>query len=230
MAYLTLQPDNFWIEPVYNDLEVKRNAEQTYQEEVFFYIHEKLAQHKTYVDRVQLQSPFQFELQKYISQAPINVRSTHFKTEMYNPRNAHLNLQILQKFFNSTEFLTITKYIYELSRFYILLHQTYAQLIERDNFSETTLKQLHDRAKEHLTNYTHAQRQNEAKNHMDIIKKGIEAVNAYHTFTGGLIQPGPCNRTQHFMEISVDTPVHYLVTNENPNEGDIVMRILRYVT
>ena len=228
MAYLTLQPDSLWIEPVYDDLEVKRNAEKSYQAEVFFHICEKFAQHKTYVDRVQLQSQFQFDLQKYISQVPINIRSTHFKTEMYNPKNSHLNLQILQTFFSSTEFLKITKYIYELSRFYLLLHQTYAQLIKRDNFIEITLKQLHDRAKEHLTNYTYAQRRNEARNHMDIITKGIEAVNAYHTFTNGLIQPGPCNQTQHFTKISIDTPVHFLVTNENPDEGDIIMQILRF--
>jgi hypothetical protein len=228
MAHLTVHQRQSWIKPIYSDINDKLNAEKRYQNEVFYYINQQFAEYKTYIDRVQLQSQIQFDLQKYTSQMPITVQTIHFKTEMYNPRNSHLALRVLQKFIDSTEFLKMTKHIYELSRFYLLLHQTYAQLIDREKFYEITLKELHERAKEHLSNYACWHRRNEAKNHMDIIKKGIEAVNAYHTFTSGLIRPGPCDETQRFTEISLTTQIHYLVTNENPDEGDIIMRILRY--
>ncbi|CAF3638441.1 unnamed protein product [Rotaria sp. Silwood1] len=227
MAYLTVDQRNSWIKPTYQDFQSKLNAEKNYQNEVFYPIYHQLAEYKTYVDRLQLQSQIQFDLQQYISQIPVNVQTIHFKTEMYNPKNAHLSLRVLQQFIDSAEFLSMTKHIYELSRFYLLLHQTYAQLIEREKVWDITLKELHDRAKEHLSNFTCWHRRSEAKNHMDIITKGIEAVNAYHTFTNGLIRPGPCDETQRFTEISLSTPVLCLITNENPDEGDIIMRILR---
>ncbi|CAF3675559.1 unnamed protein product [Rotaria sp. Silwood1] len=227
MAYLTVDQRNSWIKPTYQDFQSKLNAEKNYQNEVFYPIYHQLAEYKTYVDRLQLQSQIQFDLQQYISQIPVNVQTIHFKTEMYNPKNAHLSLRVLQQFIDSAEFLSMTKHIYELSRFYLLLHQTYAQLIEREKVWDITLKELHDRAKEHLSNFTCWHRRSEAKNHMDIITKGIEAVNAYHTFTNGLIRPGPCDETQRFTEISLSTPVSCLITNENPDEGDIIMRILR---
>ena len=229
MAYLTEDQRNSWIKPFYTNKHDKSNAEKNYQNEVFYHIYQQFAEYKTYVNQLQLQSPsqIQFDLQKYISDMSITVQIKHFKTKMHNPTNSHLSLRVLHQFTDSTEFLQMTKYIYDLSRFYLLLHQTYAQLIEREQFLDITLKELHDRAKEHFSNYTFWHRRHEAKNHMDIIMKGIEAVNAYHTFTNGLIQPRPCNATQQFTEISLTTPVHYLLTNDNPDEGDIIMRILR---
>ena len=227
MAYLANQPENTWIKSIYQSIDDKLNAERMYQNEVFYSVYEQLTQSKTYVNRLQLQSQIQFDLQNYISHMPITVRAEHFRTEMYNPKNAQLSMHTLQQFFDSTEFLQMTKYIYDLSQFYLLLHQTYAQLIEREKFFEITLKELYDRAEEHLTSHTFSHRRHQAKDHMDIILKGIKAVNAYHTFTGGLIRPGPCDETQRFTLISLDTPVHCLLTNENPDEGDIVMRILR---
>ena len=227
MAYLTIQQDSTWIQPLYEDIAEKLNAESRYQKEVFYPIYEQLTQYKTYVNRLPLQSQIQLDLENYISQMPVTVQKGHFRTEMHNPKNSHLTLGILQRFFDSSEFLQMTKYIYDLSQFYLLLHQTYAQLIEREKFIEITLKELHNRGKQHLTNYTFLHRRHEVKNHMDIITKGIKAVNAYHTFTGGLIRPGPCDQTEYFEQISLDTPVHYLVTNENLDEGNIVLRILR---
>ncbi|CAF1064818.1 unnamed protein product [Adineta steineri] len=226
MAYLTVLPENSWIKPVYRDFSSKVQAELSYQNEVFYNVHDHFAEYKTYVDRLQLQSQIQFDLQQYTSQIPLIIQESHFKTEIHNPKNAQLCLRILQQFMDSTESFSITKHVYELSRFYLLLHQTYAHLIEREQISEITLKVLHDRAKEHLNNYTCWHRRNEARNHMDIIIQGIEAVNAYHTYTNGLIRPGPCDITQHFTKITLDTPVHYLITSENPDEGDLIMRIL----
>lgn len=228
MAYLTVQQENFWIKPVYENYIDKLYAEKKYQNEVFYHCHQKLTEYKPYVNQLQLQSQIQFDLQKYISQMPVIVQKIYFKTEMCSPKNAHLSLRVLKQFIDSTEFLTMTKHIYELSRFYLLLHQTYAQLVEREKVSGVTLKDLYDRGKEYLNSCTYAQRRNETKTHMDIIMKGIEAVNAYHTFTNGLIRPGACDETQRFTEISLSTPIDYLITNENPDEGDIIMRILRY--
>ncbi|CAF5162924.1 unnamed protein product, partial [Rotaria magnacalcarata] len=59
-----------------------------------------------------------------------------------------------------------------------------------------------------------------------IIENGIEAVNEYHHFSDGFIRPGACDETQRFSIIGWQTPVNYLITNENHDEGDIVMRIL----
>ncbi len=57
----------------------------------------------------------------------------------------------------------------------------------------------------------------------------MEAINAYHHFTDGFIRPGACDETQRFSTVSRDTPLHYFVTSENHDEGDITMRILRYI-
>ena len=48
-------------------------------------------------------------------------------------------------------------------------------------------------------------------------------------FADGLIRPGACDETQRFKTITFETPVNYLVTNDNYDEGDIVMRILRLI-
>ncbi|CAF1381958.1 unnamed protein product [Rotaria sordida] len=163
MAYLTVDQRNSWIKSIYQDFESKLNAEKNYQNEVFYPIYQQLVEYKTYANQLQLQSQIQFDLQRYTSQMPVTVQTIHFKTEMYNPKNAHLSLRVLQQFIDSTEFLSMTKHIYELSQFYLLLHQTYAQLIEREKIWNITLKELHDRAKEHLSNFTCWHRRNEAK-------------------------------------------------------------------
>jgi methionyl-tRNA synthetase len=85
-----------------------------------------------------------------------------------------------------------------------------------------TLKQLYERS------------ENQSKNsyqnnkHFSIIENGIKAVNIYHKFSNGRIQPGACDETQRFITISIDTSISYLITTDNHDEGDIIMRILRY--
>ncbi|CAF4331676.1 unnamed protein product, partial [Rotaria sp. Silwood2] len=226
MAYLTVDEKVSWIKPFYIDLTDKRNAEEKYQNDVFYNVYQKLAEYKSHINQLYLNSQIQMDLQKYTTQLPIIVQMANFITEMNNPINAKLNLRVLQQFFASIDFLKMTKTIYELAQFYLLLHQTYAQFIEHEEFMVITLKELYDRAKQHLSNFTSSHRRNEAKNHMEIIDKGINAINAYHKFTNGLIRPGACDETQHFSEVSIETSVHYLVTNENPDDEDIIMRIL----
>ena len=215
MAYLTTQNQNLWIKPLYTTLIDQYEAEKEYQDKVFYFIHEKLVEYKTYVNQLNNQSQIQKNLQDFIDQTPMVIQFTHFKTELYRPRNSPLSLKILQHIFNSFDFLKITKLIYDLSQFYILLHQTYTQLIERNEFSSITLNQLYDRGQKHSQN-----------DNRTIIDNGIAAVNAYHKFADGLIRPGACDETQRFTIITFDTPVSYLVTNENHDEGDIIMRIL----
>lgn len=218
MACLT-QNQSSWINPLYRTLHSQHRAERRYQKEVFYFVHEKLMQYKTVVSQLNLQSEIQRNLQNFIDQMPIIIQFTHFKTELHRPRDSLASLKILQHVLNSFDFLKITRLISDLSQFYLLLHQTYSQLIERDEFHGMTLKELYDRGEKY--------RQNENKSHRTIIDNGINAVNAYHQFAGGLIRPGACDETQRFTTISFDTPVHYLVTNENHDEGDIIMRILR---
>ncbi|CAF1567573.1 unnamed protein product, partial [Rotaria sordida] len=165
-------------------------------------------------------------LQQFIDQMPIIIQFIDFKTELYRQINLETSLKILQQTLNSLPFLKITKLIYNLSQFYRLLHQTYSKLIEQNEFLTITLQELYDRGQKYYNNSNYQQNQNEDRTHRSIIENGIEAVKIYHQFSNGFIRPGACDETQHFSIITFDTPVSYLVTNENHDEGDIVMRIL----
>jgi hypothetical protein len=231
MAFLTInhqQAQNLWIKPVFSTLNDELKAEQEYQNQVFYFIHQKLAEHKAYVNQLNLQSQIQTNLQNFITEMPINIQFLHFKTELHNPIHSQLPLKILRHVLDSTDFLKITKWIYDLSQFYLLLHQTYTQLIERDEFHVVTLEELYQRGQKHSNDLRQFQHQNRNNNYSLIIDNGILAVNAYHQFIDGLIRPGACDQTQRFTKIARETPIHYLVTTANHDEGDIIMRILRY--
>lgn len=225
MASLS-KSNSAWIKPIYRDFNQKIRAEQQYQDEVFYFIHPQLEEYKDLITRVSLQSAMQEQLQDYIIQLPYFVQFTDFKTELSNPINVHLSLDVLRFVLQSFDHLQMTQWIYDLAEFYLLLHRTYGQMIEREEFLEITLKELHQRA-EKLLSSTTSKNSNSQKTYHTIIEKGIEAVNAYCKFTNGMIQPGACDEKESFKEISKDTPVSYLVTTENHDEGDIVMRILR---
>jgi hypothetical protein len=229
MASLTQNPNSSISKPIYTTLNDQFKAEQEYQNKIFYFVHEKLTEYKIYINELNLRSEIQKNLQNFIDQMPIIIQFTHFKTELHRPIDSQLSLKILRHILNSFDFLKRTKLIYDLSQFYILLHQTYTQLIERKEFLTITLKQLYDQSQKHYNHSYYQQYQNENKIHRTIIDNGIEAVNIYHQFADGLIQPSACDETQRFSKISFDTPVHYLVTNENHDEGDIIMRILRLV-
>ncbi|CAF3909299.1 unnamed protein product, partial [Rotaria sordida] len=221
MAYLTLGQQQ-WIKPVYTAYNDQLNAEDQYQQQVFYFILQKLPEYKARINQLSLQSEIQAHLQVYIDQMPIAVNFEHFKTELYNPKNFSLSLNILRRILSATSFLEMTRLIYDLSQFYLLLHQTYSLLIERDEFIEITLEDLSKRAEQNPNIVDQRLR----AQHHSIIKNGIEAVNLYHKLADGLIQPGACDETQRFKQVSIETPIHYLVMNENHDEGDIVMRIL----
>ncbi|CAF4450175.1 unnamed protein product, partial [Rotaria sp. Silwood2] len=225
MAFLT-QNENSWIKSVYktNDDEIK--AEQEYKDRVFYFTYNKLAEYKAYVNQLSLQSQIQMNLQNFIDQMPIIVQFTHFTTEVNRLTDSQISLKILQHTLTSLPFLKIAKLIYDLSQFYCLLHQSYTKLIERNEFSTIALQQLYDRGQIYYNSSYQQQDQNDNKTHRSIIENGIEAVNLYHTFSYGLIRPGACDETQRFSTIGWETPVNYLVTNENHDEGDIVMRII----
>lgn len=228
MAQLTLAKA-VWIKSVYKTFDEKFQAEQEYQTQVFYPINQQLAEYKNLINNLHLQSQTQKNLLDYISQVPILIQFKHFKTELCSPESTKLPLKILRKILDSFDFLKMTSMIYDLGRFYLLLHQTYGQLIERDELTTMTLQELYERGRRRQNtgnrlNY----RQNPDDPYMSIIKKGIEAVNAYHRFADGLIQPGACDETQRFTIISLETPISYLLTTDNYDEGDIVMRILRF--
>ncbi|CAF3097223.1 unnamed protein product, partial [Rotaria sp. Silwood2] len=127
---------------------------------------------------------------------------------------------------DSFDFLKMTRIIYDLSQFYFLLHQTYAQLITKDEFTTVNLQELYQRDRKYWNYSDNFQNQNQNDKHLLIIENGIKAVNAYHHFTNGLIRPGACDETQRFTTITMKTPISYLVTGDSHDEGDIVMRIL----
>ncbi|CAF1366374.1 unnamed protein product, partial [Adineta steineri] len=221
MAYLTLQQQQ-WIKPVYTTYDDQFNAESQYQQHIFYSILQKLPNYKAQINQLNLQSEIQANLQIYIDQMPIVVNYEHFKTELHNPKNFSSSLNILRRVLSTTGFLEMTRSIYDLSQFYLLLHQTYSFLIERDEFIQITLEDLLKRAEQNSNIIDQRLR----AQHHSIIENGLKAINLYHTFTDGLIQPGACDETQHFDKVSIETPIHYLVTNENHDEGDIIMRIL----
>ncbi|CAF1542271.1 unnamed protein product [Rotaria magnacalcarata] len=156
----------------------------------------------------------------------IAIQFLHFQTELHNPIHSALPLKILRHVLDSLDFLKITRWIYDLSQFYILLHQTYTQLSEQNEFHTITLKELYDRGEKHLNQPNNFEYYHRNNSYSSIIDKGIQSVNAYHSFTDGLIRPGACDQTQRFTKITRNTPIHYLVTTANYDEGDIVMRIL----
>jgi hypothetical protein len=230
MAYLTInyhEKEGSWIKPCYKSLADEHNAESEYQNRIFYPVFQQIAEHKSYVNELYLKTKLQANLQDFVNQMPINIQFLHFKTELNNPIYLQMPLNILRRTINSSDLFKMTKYIYDLSKFYILLHQTYTKLIEHDQLTNDTLQHLYDRGEKHYKNIHQGQIFNETKSHLLIIKNGIEAVNAYHQFADGLIRPGACDETQRFTSISKDTPVSYLVTTENHDEGDIIMRILR---
>ena len=228
MAFLT-QNQSSWIKPKYTTKDEQLEAEQEYKDKVFYFVHNNLAEYRAYINQLNLQSEIQMNLQNFIDQMPIIVQFSHFKNELHRLINSQSSLKILRHMLNSFDFLRITKLIYDLGQFYLLLHQTYAQLIERNEFLTITLKQLYERGQKYYNGFYEQQYQNENKTHRSIIDHGIEAVNTYHQFADGVIRPGACDETQRFTKITYDTPVNYLVTNENHDEGDIVMRILRLI-
>ncbi|UJR29383.1 hypothetical protein I4U23_010595 [Adineta vaga] len=230
MAFLTLnyqQAENSWIKPVYNTINDQLKAGEEFQNKIFYYIHQKLGEYKSFINRLSLKSEIQSNLQNFITKLPIQIQFRDFKTELHNPVSFQLPLKVLRHILDSTDFLKIMKWIYNLSQFYLLLHQTYTQLVERDEFLNVTLEELYKRGEKHSNNHQNFQHHNHNTNYSIIIDHGIEAVNAYHDFTDGLIRPGACDLTQRFTKITRNTPIHYLVTTGNTDEGDIIMRILR---
>jgi hypothetical protein len=221
LAQLT-HPRNSWIKSIYTNFDEKIQIEQEFQDQIFYPIYQQLGEYKQLINNLDLQSSRETPLQDYISQMPILIQFKDFKTELSNPKNSHLSLNILRYILQSFDFLKMTYFIYDLSQFYLLLHRTYAQLIERNELFTMTLKQLYERS------------ENQSKNsyqnnkHFSIIENGIKAVNTYHKFSNGRIQPGACDETQRFITISIDTSISYLITTDNHDEGDIIMRILRY--
>lgn len=225
MTYLTINQKNSWIKSKYTRRRDVIQAERHYENQVFYCVYNRLTEYKTYINQLSLQSDIQTNLQKYIDQMPIIIQFTDFETELHRSiDSSEVSIKILQNILNSFPFLKLTKYIYDLSQFYLLLHVTYTQSIKRNEFVGFTLQQLYDRNEKQDN---HFYEENEIKSHRTIIDNGITAVNSYHDFANGLIRPGACDETQRFERISFDTPIHYLVTNENHDEGDIVMRILR---
>ncbi|CAF3300655.1 unnamed protein product [Rotaria sp. Silwood2] len=215
--------ENSWIKPIYKTIDEKLEAEKQFQSKIFYPTHKKLVDYKEIINIIQSQSPLQTKLHEHTTQMPILIEFIHFKTELCNPESIQLPLTILRRLLDSFDFLKITRYIYALSQFHILLHRTFTQLIEREEFLTITLKQLYERAQP-ISNSFH--QRNQENKYYTIIENGIEAVNGYHKFADGQIRPGACDATQLFQTISMETPISYLVETDNYDEGDIIMRIL----
>ncbi|CAF4185533.1 unnamed protein product, partial [Adineta steineri] len=215
------QPDkNPWIQPIYTTINEEREAEKEFQQNIFYPTYQKLNDYKQIINILQSKTEVQTKLQNYITQMPIRIEIIHFKTELSNPESIKLPLKILRQLFDSFEFLKMTRLIYPLSQFHILLHRTFAQLIEREEFLNISLDELYKRACQ-SSNRLHQQNK-----YKTIIENGIEAVNTYHQFADGQIRPGACDLTQRFETISMKTHVSYLVETDNHEDGNIIMRIL----
>lgn len=216
--------ENSWIKSVFQTHAEQRAAEEAFQQHVYYTVCTKLGEYSKIVYDLQSKTQAIRNLHDYISKIPITIGFEHFQTELCNPKYSALPLTILKRFFDSFDDLSLTKYIYDLSRFYLLLHRTYARLIEKDKFSTISLKELYERSQKH---FRYLGSINQADQHLSIIEKGISAVNSYHKAVGGQIRPGACDVSKTFEPIAFETPVSYLVQNEDPDEGDIIMRILR---
>ncbi|CAF3741336.1 unnamed protein product, partial [Rotaria sp. Silwood1] len=124
--------ENSWIKPIYKTIDEKIEAEKEFQNKIFYSTHKKLADYKQIINIIQSQSPLQTKLQEYTIQMSIQIEFIHFKTELCNPEWSQLSLTILRRLLDSFDFLKITRYIYALSQFHILLNRTFTQLIEQE--------------------------------------------------------------------------------------------------
>ena len=217
------KPENNWIRSVYKNANDKRYAEQEFQNRIFYPTDQQIVEYKQFITNLYLQSQVQQKLQEYISQIPLIVQFQHFKTELCNPKYVDLPLKILRQTFDSFAFLHMTHLIYDLGQFYLLLHQTYSQLVKEDEFEMVSLQELINRGQNRLPS---ANRLQLIDQHEKIIKKGIKAINDYHSFSDGLIRPGACDERQRFTPVSIETSISYLVTTKQHDEGDIIGRIM----
>ncbi|CAF3848620.1 unnamed protein product [Rotaria sp. Silwood1] len=215
---------NPWIKPLYKTNADKLEAEKEFRNKIFYPTHKRLVDYKQIINKLESQSEPQTRLLDYVSRMSIIIEVIHFKTELCNPESSQLPLTVLRRLLDSFEFLKMTRYIYALSQFHVLIHRTFTRLIEQNEFHTITLKELYERASQ-LSN--RLRQSNQQDKYYKIIEKGIEAVNAYHSFANGQIRPGACDITQRFEPISMDTPISYLVETDSYDEGDIIMRILR---
>lgn len=226
LARLTLEQQtnvNKWIQSTYTSAAEKIRAENEYRSRIFFPIYRELQKCKANIDRWNLQSEIQNSLQNYVEKLPILVEYKHFKTELSNPVNDRLCISILRNFLNRMNFLKLTRWIYEMSQFYLLLHENFGFLVEQEELSDFTLSQLYKRAKSTLS-------QNHQRFHKDyllIIENGIRAVKEYHAVTNGQIGAGACNNQQYFSPITMETQIQYLVNTGNSDDPNIIFRILR---
>ncbi|CAF1299608.1 unnamed protein product [Rotaria magnacalcarata] len=226
MAFLTANQQQ-WIQPVYTRLDDKLNAEEEFQNDVFYFVFDKLVEYKADINQRILQSQIQRNLQQFIDQMPLVLDFQHFQIALHRSNTqSTLSLKLLRFILDSFGTLKVTKLITHLARFYLLLHQTYAQLIKTDELLTMSLRNLHARAEKRFHQFYNPYDQNEKENHRTIIDNGIEAVNSYHQFSHGLIRPGACDQTQLFKTITFDTPVDYLLTMDDADVGNIIMRIL----
>ncbi|CAF3231564.1 unnamed protein product [Rotaria sp. Silwood2] len=214
---------NPWIKPLYKSNTEKLEAEKEFQNKIFYPTNKKLADYKQIINTLQSQSEPQTKLLDYASKMSIIIEVINFKMELCNPESSRLPSIILRRLLDSFEFLKMTRYIYALSQFHVLIHRTFTRLIEQNEFHTITLKELYERAYQSLNRL---RRPNQQDKYYKIIEKGIEPVNAYHSFANGQIRPGARDITQRFETISIDTPISYLVETDSYDEGDIIMRIL----
>lgn len=225
LACLSRQPSqNPWIRPIFKLPDELQQAEKGFQNQVFHPTQQKVTEYAEFIERLNTRSEIQTSLHDYVSQVPIIIRFVHFQRELSNPSYSHLPLTVLRHLLDSFDSLRMTQYIYHLAQFHILLHQTFSYLIDQDEFHQISLYELYQRSR---TSFARSQQFNESNKHLLIIEKGIEAVNAYHQFTGGVVRLGACDMTQRFVPITLETPVSYLVETEHTNQGDIIGRIMK---
>jgi len=232
LAFLTVnhqQTNSSWIKSVYQTLDDQHDAEKLYADQVFYSTYKQLPKWKSAIDDLCLKTGLQMILRKFLSQMPIDVQISDFKAELNKPEYSQLSLNVLRLCLNSSDLLQMTKHIHDLTKFYVLLHQNYAKLIEQSEFHDISLNDLCKRGKKHYRNVQRIQAFDEYKSHEKIIDYGMKAVNEYHKFADGYIRPGACDETQHFLPIDETTSISYLVTTDNHDESDIILRILRSV-
>ncbi|CAF1180202.1 unnamed protein product, partial [Adineta ricciae] len=216
-----------WIQPVYRTFDEKQNAEQEFERHVFYYVFDRLINYKADINHRILQSQIQINLQDYCDQMPFTIEFQHFQTLLNHSKiEVSSNFQLLRLILDSFNILKVTKLIIPLTRFYLLLHHTYTQLIKQDELFTISLNELLERAERCSCQYGSSYNQSEKENHRQIIQEGIDAVNSYHQFSNGLIQPGACNQMEKFSTITFDSPVNVLLTTSNSDEGNIIIRIL----
>ncbi|XP_065188616.1 uncharacterized protein LOC135819351 isoform X2 [Sycon ciliatum] len=127
---------------------------------------------------------------------------------------------VLHGLLGNLEAFQSLRYATDIANFYMLLHRYLACHVseaesQKFSFSEAvaTLNQ----------NRRHQDRLRK------FFKKALESFNKFHNRIGGTLQPGACSTRVRYEALDDDNPIHYMISTQAEDEGDILFRVMQEI-